>query len=141
MPFLPTIAKQLGFSAKLTGTIYTILPISGLISKPLFGSLADKFKLHKAIFLIFQAILTIAFFTIYLIPEVDRVANVTLICDNSVPFLEICAQKEFSKAALSGVISDSHINAVCHVRINWNITLILFYFLLSDKQLIQYSCL
>ncbi|XP_024889753.1 major facilitator superfamily domain-containing protein 6-like, partial [Temnothorax curvispinosus] len=112
--FLPTIGKQLGFSATIVGTIYTVLPISGLIAKPLFGSLADKFKLHKT-FLIFEAILTIAFFSIYFIPEMDRSASVTLICNNDLPFLEICPKIEFSKKALSNVILEVHSNAACQL--------------------------
>lgn len=117
--FLPTIGKQLGFSATVVGTIYTVLPISGLIAKPLFGSLADKFRLHKTFFLIFEVILAIAFFSIYFIPEIDRSAKVTLICDNDLPYLEICPQTEFSKKALSAVILEHiHTNAVCQVCIN-----------------------
>ncbi|KAG5321646.1 MFSD6 protein, partial [Pseudoatta argentina] len=114
--FLPTIGKQLGFSATVVGTIYTVLPISGLIAKPLFGGLADKFKLHKTIFLIFEAILAIAFFSIYFIPEIDKNANVTLICDKDVSYLEICPHIEFSKKALSAVILENiHTNTVCQL--------------------------
>lgn len=114
--FLPTIGKQLGFSATVVGTIYTVLPISGLIAKPLFGSLADKFRLHKVFFLIFEAILAIAFFSIYFIPEIDRSAKVTLICDNNLPYLEICPQTEFSKKALSAVILENvHTDTVCQL--------------------------
>ncbi|XP_050457331.1 major facilitator superfamily domain-containing protein 6 isoform X1 [Cataglyphis hispanica] len=114
--FLPTIGKQLGFSGILVGTMYTVLPISGLIAKPLFGSLADKFKLHKTFFLIFQAVLTIAFFCIYFIPEIDRSASVTLICDNNIPFLEICPQKEFSQNTLNSVIvKNIHTDSVCQL--------------------------
>lgn len=120
MPFLPIIAKQLGFSATLVGTIYTVLPISGLISKPLFGGLADKFKLHKIFFLIFQVVLTVAFFSISYIPKIDRSANVTLICDNSIPFLEICPEQKFSVETLNDVILDHmHINSLCQVYISW----------------------
>lgn len=121
MPFLPTIAKQLGFSGMLAGTVYTVLPISGLIAKPLFGGLADKFKLHKTFFLIFQAILAIAFFTIHFIPEIDRTANVTFTCDHNIPYLEICPEREFSKKILSTVISTSHINSSCQVLYKNNI--------------------
>lgn len=114
--FLPTIGKQLGFSASVIGTIYTVLPISGLIAKPLFGSLADKFRLHKTFFLIFEAILAIAFFSIYFIPDIDSRANVTFICDNDLPSLEICPQVEFSKKVLNNVILEIHSDAVCQVR-------------------------
>lgn len=44
MPFMPVFARQLGFSPFVVGTIYTILPILGLVSKPLFGALADRYE-------------------------------------------------------------------------------------------------
>lgn len=117
--FLPTIGKQLGFSGTAVGTMYTVLPISGLIAKPLFGSLADKFKLHKTFFLIFQAVLTIAFFFIYFIPEIDRSADITLMCDSNIPFLKICPQKEFSPKVLSAIILENiHTTSVCQVCMN-----------------------
>lgn len=87
--FLPTIAKQLGFSGILVGSIYTILPISGLIAKPLFGGLADKFKLHKTFFLVFQAILALGFLGIKFIPPLATTAEVKLTCDGGITFLEV----------------------------------------------------
>lgn len=45
-------ARQLGFSTFVVGTIYTILPILGLISKPLFGALADRY----VVWIIYQCI-------------------------------------------------------------------------------------
>lgn len=39
---MPVYARQLGFSTFVVGTIYSILPILGLVAKPLFGALADK---------------------------------------------------------------------------------------------------
>lgn len=43
VPFMPVYARQLGFSTFVVGSIYSILPILGLVAKPLFGALADKF--------------------------------------------------------------------------------------------------
>lgn len=115
VPFLPTIAKQLGFSGILVGTIYTILPVSGLVAKPLFGGLADKFKIHKPLFLLFQAVVAIAMFTILFIPEVDRSANVALNCKGEAS-LEICSKNGFSNKVIHNVISEKmHINTSCHV--------------------------
>lgn len=96
--FLPLIAKQQGFSGFLTGQMFTILPISGLVAKPLFGGLADKFKLHKKFFIIFQVILTIAFLTINFIPGVPiekPSAMANFIC-NDFAFLQICSPRIFS---------------------------------------------
>lgn len=40
---MAVLARQLGFSTFIVGTIYSILPILGLVAKPLFGALADRF--------------------------------------------------------------------------------------------------
>lgn len=42
VPFMPVFARQLGFSTFVVGTIYSILPILGLVAKPFFGAIADK---------------------------------------------------------------------------------------------------
>lgn len=42
VPYMPVMARQLGISTFVVGVIYAILPILGLISKPLFGALADR---------------------------------------------------------------------------------------------------
>lgn len=92
-----------------------ILPISGLVAKPLFGGLADKFKIHKTLFLIFQAIVAIAMFTIHFIPEVDKSANVTLTCNGDAS-LEICSKVGFSDEVVRSAITDSlHRNVSCQV--------------------------
>lgn len=115
VPFLPTIAKQLGFSGFLVGTIYMILPISGLVAKPLFGGLADKFRIHKTLFLIFQAIVAIAMFTIHFIPQVEKSANVTLTCNGDAS-LEICSKAGFSDEVVRNAVTDSlHKNVSCQV--------------------------
>lgn len=66
---MPTYAKQLGFSTVIVGTLYTILPVAGMIAKPLFGALADRWKWHKQFFLTFLALTGILFFGIKFIPE------------------------------------------------------------------------
>lgn len=76
--------------------MFTILPISGLIAKPLFGGLADKFMLHKMFFIIFQAILTIAFLSINFIPKVsleEPSAMATFTC-NELALLQTCLTME-----------------------------------------------
>ncbi|XP_043492952.1 major facilitator superfamily domain-containing protein 6 [Polistes fuscatus] len=104
VPFLPTIAKQLGFSSSLVGTIYTVLPISGLVAKPLFGGLADKFNLPKTFFLLFQVLLIISLFSIHFIPQSDTSTNITFTCEGDL-FLEVRSKKGFSEEVLLSVIS------------------------------------
>jgi hypothetical protein len=66
---MPTYAKQLGFSTVIVGTLYTVLPIAGMIAKPVFGAFADRWKWHKQFFLIFLALTGLLFFGINFIPE------------------------------------------------------------------------
>ncbi|CAH2208234.1 jg14391, partial [Pararge aegeria aegeria] len=42
VPFLSTYARQLGFSPSTVGLMYTVLPLFGLVAKPLFGVVADR---------------------------------------------------------------------------------------------------
>jgi hypothetical protein len=71
VPFLPIYARQLGFSSMIVGTIYTVLPITGMLAKPIFGAIADHYKLQKTLFLAFQIITAISFFLIQFIPEIQ----------------------------------------------------------------------
>lgn len=54
VPYMPTLARQLGFSSVVVGTMYTILPIIGMLAKPTFGAIADRFQRQKLLFMIFQ---------------------------------------------------------------------------------------
>lgn len=42
VPFMPPLVLQLGYSPVVLGTIYMILPLVGLLAKPIFGFLADR---------------------------------------------------------------------------------------------------
>ncbi|KAJ9601319.1 hypothetical protein L9F63_000541, partial [Diploptera punctata] len=81
VPFMPVYARQLGFSSVIVGTIYTVLPISGMLAKPLFGAVADHFQLQKMLFLAFQILTAISFFVIQFIPEILAESVVKMDCD------------------------------------------------------------
>ncbi|XP_039287411.1 major facilitator superfamily domain-containing protein 6 [Nilaparvata lugens] len=70
-PFMPVYAKQLGFSSALVGTIYTILPFTGMLTKPIVGAISDRFRCHKLLFIISIVITIISFFAIMYIPPVE----------------------------------------------------------------------
>ncbi|KAJ8688636.1 hypothetical protein QAD02_024431 [Eretmocerus hayati] len=135
MQFLPTIAKQMHFSPSLVGKIFMILPISGLIAKPLFGGLADKFGLHKTFFIFFQVILAIAFYSINFIPASDYSAQTNLTC-NMHSYLELASDNAISRQDIENIASVpsddvsscslsctirtvSDVKALCN---SWNIT-------------------
>ena len=80
MPFIPTYARQLGVSQVGVGLMYTIFPFVGLLSKPFFGAIADKFKIGKIIFM--MAIFCAACFygSIGFIPAKPTEASLDLDC-------------------------------------------------------------
>ncbi|XP_059057716.1 major facilitator superfamily domain-containing protein 6-like, partial [Achroia grisella] len=90
VPYLSTYARQLGFSSATVGLIYTILPIFALIAKPVLGIIADRFKLQKIIFLLFQAMTIVSFSAIYFIPENRATNSVQLDCADGMTVLKTC---------------------------------------------------
>ncbi|EDV91077.1 major facilitator superfamily domain-containing protein 6-A [Drosophila grimshawi] len=72
VPFMPQLAQQLGYSPVVVGTMYTILPIIGLLAKPIFGYIADHYQRHQLLFLAGQLFTAIAFFLIMFVPAVER---------------------------------------------------------------------
>ncbi|XP_017957295.1 major facilitator superfamily domain-containing protein 6 [Drosophila navojoa] len=72
VPFMPPLAKQLGYSDVVVGTMYMILPIVGLLAKPLFGYIADRYHRHRFLFLAGQLITAVAFFMVMFVPAVEK---------------------------------------------------------------------
>ncbi|XP_034480769.1 major facilitator superfamily domain-containing protein 6 isoform X2 [Drosophila innubila] len=71
VPFMPQLALQLGYSSVVVGTMYMILPIIGLLTKPLFGYIADRYHRHRFLFLGGQLLTAVAFFMIMFVPAVE----------------------------------------------------------------------
>ncbi|KAL4717839.1 hypothetical protein ACJJTC_000988 [Scirpophaga incertulas] len=90
VPYLSTYARQLGFSSVTVGLIYTVLPIFGLVAKPLFGIIADRFKKQKLIFVLFQIITIVSFSVIYVIPQNTPKVSVQLDCGHGITELRSC---------------------------------------------------
>ncbi|XP_063221759.1 major facilitator superfamily domain-containing protein 6-like isoform X2 [Bacillus rossius redtenbacheri] len=61
--------------------MYSVLPILRMVSKPLFGFVADRFRLQKTLFLVFQTIVMMCFFFIQFIPEIPKTTHISLDCD------------------------------------------------------------
>lgn len=86
-PYMSSYARQLGFSSVIVGFIYTILPISGMLAKPFFGSIADRFRCQKFLFLAAQLLTAAAFLGVLYSPKVDVSRQVQLSCYKNVPVL------------------------------------------------------
>lgn len=90
VPFMPTLVRQLGFSTVVMGTIYTVLPIVGLLVKPLFGIIADRFQRQKMLFLLFQILTAVPFFLIMFIPAIPQESTVSFHCHAGASNLRYC---------------------------------------------------
>ncbi|CAH2034832.1 unnamed protein product, partial [Iphiclides podalirius] len=121
VPYLSTYARQLGFTSATVGLIYTVLPIFGLIAKPLFGVIADKFKLQKPIFILFQIVTIVSFSAIYVIPgENTEDPSVQLECGDGATFLRSCYQdpssvNQCTKGELEALVGTSRCNMSCEM--------------------------
>ncbi|KAL7011869.1 hypothetical protein ACKWTF_014499 [Chironomus riparius] len=110
VPFIPTLAKQLGYSSVIVGIIYTILPIVGLISKPLFGAIGDRFHIQKRLFIIFQLVIIVSFFAINFIPSIP--ANSEFHCHNGATLMKFCPPNlnEIDKCMIEQVVDENNAN-------------------------------
>lgn len=90
--FVTVFGKQLGISELGIGLIFIVAPITGLISMPLFGAIADKFNIKKPLFLFFNVLNTIAFLSFAFLPSLTptRSRNVEFHCNEESSYLLQC---------------------------------------------------
>uniref|UniRef100_A0A1B6D4I8 Major facilitator superfamily associated domain-containing protein n=1 Tax=Clastoptera arizonana TaxID=38151 RepID=A0A1B6D4I8_9HEMI len=112
VPFLPTYAKQLGFSPLIVGLIYTFLPIMGMIAKPIMGVAADRFRCQKLLFQSCLLLTIISLFAILFVPAIPSESKVELHC-NQESFLKICSLNNVNS-------STSDPNKISYVMLNCN---------------------
>lgn len=96
MPFLSTYAKQLGFSSSVVGVIYTVIPICGMLAKPLVGAITDYFHCQKRVFILMMLITATAFVALNYTPHIDVNMKIKFSCDESEAFLNTCVSNTSS---------------------------------------------
>lgn len=113
VPFMPTLVRQLGFSTVVVGTIYTVLPIVGMLVKPLFGIIADRFQRQKLLFLLFQILTALPFFLIMFIPAIPQESTVSFHCHDGASDLRYCAPNgtTLDKCLTDGIVNDATSNS------------------------------
>jgi MFS family permease len=121
VPFLPIYARQLGLSSIVVGTIYTVLPITGMLAKPLFGAIADRYKLQKMLFLAFQIVTAVSFFLIQFIPEIragSTSSAATLDC-NAYTYFKMCGG-DTDRCAAARLMAETSSNStvLCEVCVS-----------------------
>lgn len=123
VPFLSTYARQLGFSSFIVGLIYTILPICGMIAKPLMGTIADRFRCQKKIFLVAIVFCSAAVVVLFYAPSLPVTSKITFACDQSESFLNTCIENstaQVDKCAAVELSQDSGtvMCEVCRIMIS-----------------------
>ncbi|XP_046996943.1 major facilitator superfamily domain-containing protein 6 isoform X1 [Schistocerca americana] len=114
VPYLPTYARQLGFSSVVVGLIYTILPIMGMLAKPLLGAVADHFRRQKMMFILCEVLVLVTFFTIQFIPEVPVESKSVAIfdCGEGESFINVCGNKSSDQCDAERITEDGSSGAL-----------------------------
>jgi len=68
-PYLTTIAKQRGYSARLVGAVFSVLPLIAVFARPIFGIVADHFRCQKTMFMSLMIVVTLINASYELIPN------------------------------------------------------------------------
>lgn len=68
IPFLSSMSKQRGYSSIIVGLIFTMLPIFGLLLKPIVGVITDKYKCHNSIIVLINIVNCIVVCVLIIIP-------------------------------------------------------------------------
>jgi len=68
-PYLTTVAKQRGYSARLVGAVFSVLPLTAVFARPVFGAVADHFRCQKTMFMCFIVVVTLITASYDLMPD------------------------------------------------------------------------
>jgi len=68
-PYLTTIAKQRGYSARLVGAVFSLLPLAAVFARPIFGIVADTYRCQKTMFMSVIFVVTLVNASYELIPD------------------------------------------------------------------------
>jgi len=137
--FMPTLAKQLGYSARTVGLIYTFFSVLNVLAKPISGIVVDNFPVKRVVFL--SAILSCGLMVVMLnfIQVLPTKNAMHLSCDTNETILYICsfhddnnAQSSLPKCDkdLSNLLESITVSVTCQVR-NTNYIYYYYYYLFS----------
>lgn len=117
VPYLSTYAKQLGFSSSVVGVIYTVIPICGMLAKPIVGAITDHFHCQKRVFILMMLLTATAFIALNYTPHIDVNMKIKFYCDESEAFLNTCVSNTSSvDNCAKESIGTSSEEVLCEVR-------------------------
>ncbi|XP_039285641.1 uncharacterized protein LOC111064531 [Nilaparvata lugens] len=89
--FLPTYARQLGFSTIHVGSILTVLPFVSMLSKFILGSIADRFQCHKTLLTLCVVLVGATLYSLQFIPPSETHVTAELHCKNGRFHSKVCS--------------------------------------------------
>ncbi|XP_045603621.1 major facilitator superfamily domain-containing protein 6 [Procambarus clarkii] len=95
-PFMPVVVRGKGISDAGIGLMWAVTPLASLMTSMLAGTLADAFKIHRAMFMTGMVLLTTSFITVFLLPAIPRPsdapteASVSFQCGDNSSSLDVC---------------------------------------------------
>uniref|UniRef100_A0A2S2PNB1 Uncharacterized protein n=1 Tax=Schizaphis graminum TaxID=13262 RepID=A0A2S2PNB1_SCHGA len=88
--FAPTIAKQLGYSPMVVGSVFTYLSMLSFFVKPIIGIIVDKFRVKRIMFLACVLLCGLTAFALKFVQKIPTEAVANLSC-NTTTELHICS--------------------------------------------------
>ncbi|XP_026804922.1 major facilitator superfamily domain-containing protein 6-like isoform X1 [Rhopalosiphum maidis] len=82
--FLPTIAKQLGYSITTYGVTMTFMSIISMVLSPAAGIIVDRFRVKKILFFIVTLLIGVISFFFIFVPKVPLEVGVEMKCDSEI---------------------------------------------------------
>lgn len=114
--FLPTIAKQLGYSPFVVGSLFTYLSILAFLVKPIVGYIVDKYRVKKILFLTFVLSCGLTAFLLNFVEKTPSENVVDLNCDKSLS-MNVCTNKQYQcDDSLYKVVEHKNEAITCKVR-------------------------
>lgn len=120
--FWPTIAKQLGYSPMVVGSLYTYLSILVFLVKPISGIVVDKFPVKRIMFLTVILLIGFAAFSLNFVEKLPTEVAGNLHCGETT-VLKICSNNDeelpYCDASLAKRIKMKTVPIGCQVSVKY----------------------
>lgn len=116
--FLPTIAKQLGYSIATYGVVMTFMSMISMVMAPLAGIIVDRFRVKKTLFFTVTLLLGVISFFFMFVPKVPLEMAVEIKCEPEI-ILIVRADAVRQNAHNTSILNDENNDELikCKVRL------------------------
>ncbi|XP_050443467.1 uncharacterized protein LOC126847359 [Adelges cooleyi] len=115
--FIPTIARQLGYSMATYGTAMTCATLISMIGSPIIGRIVDKYPVKKLFFLTAALACGICGFLIMFVPKLPYETNSELVCGNET-YLKVFSKTNEQSSCEDNTFLNPKTDEVIHCKLN-----------------------